>query len=123
MMNAVIWFLVMDDAQMPIAIIWAARERGAHVLGHHDPGVGFRHQQNPERHGQGPGQVIITKSQLPRALPSTISDSVSGCAISHSSVRPRRSSARLFIATAGMNTTRSQGRRSKNGRSDAVDMA
>ena len=118
-----IWFLVMEEAQTPIAIICADRRAAPTYWASMIPGSASEAISTPTAIGRVPAMVISTKSQLPANLPSTISVSVSGWASSHSSVRPRRSSARLFIATAGTKTTSSQGRRSKKGRSVAYDIA
>ena len=123
MMKAVIWLRVIDDAQIPIAIICADRSAAPRYCASMIPGSASDAIRTPSAIGSVPATVIITKSQLPANLPSTISVSVSGWARSHSSVRPRRSSARLFIATAGTKTTSSQGRRSKKGLSVAYDIA
>ena len=122
-MKAVIWLRVIDEAQTPIATICAASSAAPKYCATMIPTSASDTASTPIAIGSVPASVIITKSQLPRNFPSTISISPSGCARSHSSVRPRRSSARLFIATAGMKTTSSQGSRSKKGRSDATDIA
>ena len=122
-MNAVIWLRVIDDAHTPTDSICAASSDAPTYCATMMPGSASDANRTPSAMGSVPASVIRMKSQLPRNLPSTISVSVSGCASSHSSVLPRRSSARLFIATAGTNTTSSHGSRSKNGRSVAADMA
>ena len=51
--------------------------------------------------GSVPAKAMRTKSQFPMNFPTTMSASFKGWATSQSSVRLRRSSARVFMATAG----------------------
>ena len=100
-MKAVIWFLVIDEDQIPMAIICAARSAAPTYCASMIPASASETASTPIAMGRVPASVTSTKSQLPRNLPSTTSVSLSGCAMSHSSVRPRRSSARLRMVTAG----------------------